>query len=204
MAEEANKRAEAITHATASAAFRVRITSARQPQGPRPPFGNPASRRRARSGTALRSRSQMASRSRRSRLDARRQSQRPRRRCKGHVTLGKALFEALAEDLHHVLPVVAVPVARLEPAPLDIGIEHTFDRLEVAPAPRLHPLACNLGRRAAHGVQGTPVTRNISGERPAVARQLDSPGRLGPGEEQRRPRRATPTRFSGEQSIAAT
>ena len=50
-----------------------------------------------------------------------------------------ALCSSLSEDSEHVVAAVAVPVARLPPKQLDIGVEQFFEGLEIAVLPGLQP-----------------------------------------------------------------
>src|SRR5204863_6373171 len=56
--------------------------------------------------------------------------------------LGEASGMTLAQGAHHVVAAVAVPVARFEPAPLDVWRKDRLELIEVATAPGIESLLC--------------------------------------------------------------
>lgn len=84
------------------------------------------------------------------------------------VPARKALGVTMAKRAHHVAAVVAVPVARLEPAPLHVGVEDALDRLEIAGAPGIETLPSKLDGRLGHACRVHPPLV-LASSFPAVA-----------------------------------
>src|SRR6266516_1133185 len=79
----------------------------------------------------------------------------------------EALVVTLTQRPDYIVTSVAVPLTRLEPAPLHIWVEDLLDRLEVALTPSLQALPRDLGRLAVHV---TRIRRCLTSRRASLVR----------------------------------
>jgi hypothetical protein len=66
------------------------------------------------------------------------------------LPFAKPLLVPLTQRSHYVVAVMAIPLARLEPAPLNVGIKDALHRVEVAPSPGFQALGRNRYGITAH------------------------------------------------------
>src|SRR6266516_8137163 len=85
----------------------------------------------------------------------------------------ESLVVTLTQRPDYIVASVAVPPARLEPAPLHVRVEDLLDRLEVALTPSLQALPRDLGRLAVHFTRIRPY---FTGRRAYLARLGFMPG----------------------------